>query len=76
MKNIAKNTLHSGEAVIQTEEKSRQIWEYLMKNDPLITVWSRVCTCACRSLVKNDRNGTCEHANRASTQHEFFHEFL
>ena len=43
MKNVAKNTLHCGEAVIQTEEKSRQIWEYLMKNDPLITVWTRVC---------------------------------
>ena len=30
-----------GEAVTK-EEKSKQIWEYLMKNDPLITVWSRV----------------------------------
>ena len=31
--------------------KSKQIWEYLMKNDPLITVWSRVCKYVCVYVV-------------------------
>ena len=67
---IAKKNISVQRSSYTNRGKSKQIWEYLMKNDPLITVWSRVCTCACRSWVKNDRNGTCEHAKACQAENE------